>query len=424
MKQALKGNIIHTPVFGEYSIIPGGYILYAEGLSLGTIAELPAEHRDAVVTDYGDNLIIPGFVDMHLHAPQFANRGLGLDKELLPWLETYTFPEESKYTSTEFAQKAYKKFVKTLWQQGTTRSIVFATLHREATEVLMDLMAQAGLAGYVGKVNMDRNCPDFYIESTAESLAETERFILETQNRHALVKPIITPRFVPTCTAELMKGLGELGMKYGVPVQSHLSENTGENAWVKALHPEIKDYASVYDVYGLFGQQKTVMAHCVHVTEDEIALMAKNQVYVAHSPHSNNNLASGIAPVRQMLEAGVPVGLASDVSGSHEISMPRVLTVAAQVSKLKWLECGKTCAPLNTQELMYLATKGGGSFFGKVGSFEVGYAMDALVIDDSSLADVNPRSLEERLQRYLYCGDDRNIQERYVQGKLAAEPKF
>lgn len=424
MKYALKGNIIHTPVFGEYSIVPQGYILYEDGEVQGVYAALPAAFQDALVTDFGDRLIIPGFVDLHLHAPQFANRGLGLDQELLPWLQIYTFPEESKYTSTEFAAKAYKKFVKALWQQGTTRSIVFATLHREASVLLMDLMAEAGLGGYVGKVNMDRNCPEFYIESTEESLAETEQFILETQDRHPLVKPIITPRFVPTCTAELMKGLGELSSKYKVPVQSHLSENTGENAWVKELHPEIKDYASVYDVYGLFGQQKTVMAHCVHVSDDEIALMAKNQVYVAHSPHSNNNLSSGIAPVRKMLEAGVPVGLASDVSGSHEIAMPRVLTVAAQVSKLKWLECGKQCASLNTQELFYLATKGGGSFFGKVGSFEPGYALDALVIDDTSLEDVNERSLEERLQRYLYCGDDRNIHARYVQGKLIEEPQF
>lgn len=424
MRYALKGNIIHTPVFGEYSIIPQGYILYEDGEIQGVYKELPADSQDAAVTDYGDRLIIPGFVDLHLHAPQFANRGLGLDKELLPWLEIYTFPEESKYTSTEFAQKAYQKFVKALWQQGTTRSIVFATQHREATVLLMDLMAKAGLGGYVGKVNMDRNCPAFYIESTEESLRETERFILETRDRYALVKPIITPRFVPTCTAELMQGLGELSRKYGVPVQSHLSENTGENAWVKELHPEIKDYASVYDTYGLFGQQKTVMAHCVHVSDDEIALMAKNQVYVAHSPHSNNNLSSGIAPVRQMLEAGVPVGLASDVSGSHEIAMPRILTVAAQVSKLKWLECGKKKASLNTQELFYLATKGGGSFFGKVGSFEPGYALDVLIIDDTSLEDVNERSLEERLQRYLYCGDDRNIHARYVQGKLLEEPQF
>ncbi len=423
MKQALKGNIIHTPLFGEYTIIPKGFIVHEMGSVLGVYKEIPPEHQDASVTDYGDRLIIPGFVDMHIHGPQFANRGLGLDKELLPWLETYAFPEEGKFRDLLFAKKAYGRFVQELWRQGTTRSIVFGTLHGEATELLMELMAKAGLGAYVGKVNMDRNSPDYYIENTQESLEETERFILQTKDRYPLVKPIITPRFVPSCTAGLMKGLGELSVKYQVPVQSHLSENTGENAWVKELHPNIADYASVYETYGLFGQQKTVMAHCVHVTDNEIALMAKNGVYSAHSPHSNNNLGSGIAPVRKMLEAGVPVGLASDVSGSHEISMSRVIVAAAQVSKLKWLESGKVCAPLSTPELLYMATKGGGGFFGKVGSFESGYAMDALVIDDESLADVNLRSLEERIQRYLYCGDDRNILERYVAGKRLVEPK-
>lgn len=422
MKQAFKGNIIHTPVPGAYEIWPGGCVVQENGRVTGVFSALPAAHQDAEVVDCGDCLLIPGFVDLHLHAPQFANRGLGLDKELLPWLETYTFPEEAKYTDLEFASRAYGKFVRALWLQGTTRSIVFATLHRESSELLMDLMAKAGLGGYVGKVNMDRNCPAFYIETTDESLAETERFITETRDRHSLVKPIITPRFVPTCTAELMAGLGRLSLKYGVPVQSHLSENTGENAWVQQLHPEIKDYASVYDTYGLFGQQKTVMAHCVHVTEEEIALMARNRVYVAHSPHSNNNLSSGIAPIRRMLEAGVPVGLASDVSGSHEIAMPKVLTAAAQASKLKWFHNDKRDCPLTTPELFYLATKGGGSFFGQVGSFEEGYAFDALIIDDSSLSDVNERSLEERLQRYLYCGDDRNILARYVEGRLLKDP--
>ncbi len=422
MKQALKGNIIHTPQFGSLSIAPNSYLVFEEGVILGVYGELPEEDKDATVNDYGDKLIIPGFVDLHLHAPQFANRGLGLDKELLPWLETYAFPEEAKFSDIQFAKKAYRKFVRAMWTHGTTRSVVFATIHREAAELLMDIMAQAGLGGYVGKVNMDRNSPKDYIESTQESLDETERFICETKGRYPLVKPIITPRFVPSCTSELMEGLGALSAKYDVPVQSHLSENTGENEMVKALHPDIPDYAGVYNAYGLFGQQKTVMAHCVHVTADEIALMAKNHVYAAHSPYSNNNLGSGMSPVRQMLEAGVPVGLASDVSGGHEIAMQRVITAAAQVSKLKWFESGKRHNPLSTPELFYMATKGGGAFFGKVGSFEAGYEMDALVIDDSSLADVNERSLEERLQRYLYCGDDRNIRERYVRGTRLKEP--
>jgi len=424
MKKAIKGHIIHAPNPSEYAIDENSWIVYEDGCVVGIYSTLPEELNGIEAVDYGDKLIIPGFVDLHLHAPQFANRGLGLDKELLPWLETYTFPEETKYQDMDYAYRAYSKVVKQLWANGTTRSVIFATVHRPASQLLMDLLAKAGLGAYVGKVNMDRNTPDFLVETTEGSLRETERFIQETAGKYDIIKPIITPRFVPTCSPALMQGLGELSAQYNVPVQSHLSENTGEIAWVKELHPDIENYASVYDHFGLFGQQPTVMAHCVHVSDSEIQLMAKNQVFVAHSPHSNNNLSSGIAPIRKMMQMGVPVGLASDVSGSHEVSMPRVIAAAAQVSKLKWLEMDKEFAALNTPELFHLATKGGGKFFGNVGSFEVGYEMDALIIDDTSLEDVNERSLEERIQRYLYCGDDRNIHKRYIKGKLSEEPVF
>lgn len=419
-----KGHIVFTPNFGEYKIIENGYIAVEGKVVKGTYSSLPEEYKNAEVVDYGDKLIIPGFVDLHFHAPQFVNRGLGLDKELLPWLETYTFPEESKYKDIEYAEKAYKKVVRELWKQGTTRAVLFATIHKDATIKLMDLLDEVGIGAYVGKVNMDRNSPDILIETTEESIRDTDAFLEETVGKYENVKPIVTPRFVPSCTSELMRGLSDLAKKYGVPVQSHLSENRGEIAWVKELHPECPNYASVYEQFKLFGQQPTVMAHCIHLTDEEVELMAKNHVYVAHSPHSNNNLTSGISPIRKLLKAGVPVGLASDISGGHDVSIPSVMEVGAQVSKLKFVENAEYGEALSTPELMYLATKSGGSFFGKVGSFEEGYEFDALVIDDSSLADVNPRSIEERLQRYIYVGDDRNIVERYVAGKKIEEPKF
>lgn len=423
--KALKGNIVFTPEFGEYKIVENGYIVVDGNKVAGTYDILPEEYSSLDVVDYGDKLIIPGFVDLHLHAPQFANRGLGVDKELLEWLKVYTFPEESRYSDLDFAKKAYEKFVYELWKNGTTRSVVFATIHNEATVLLMDLMDKAGLGGLVGKLNMDRNCPDFYIEDTQKSIEDTEIFIKETMDKYELIKPIITPRFVPTCSAELMEGLGQLARKYNVKVQSHLSENRGEVEWVKELHPECSSYAGVYDRYGLFGGDvPTVMAHCVWNTDEEMALMAKNSVFVAHSPYSNLNISSGIAPVREFLSKGVPVGLATDISGGHDISMASVISVSAQVSNMRWVYVDENYKPLNTKELFYLATKGGGEFFGNVGSFEKGYEFDALIIDDSSLADVNERSIEERLQRYIYIGDDRNIVDRYVAGKRLEEPKF
>lgn len=418
-----KGHIIFTEKPEMFNIIENGFIIVENGKVKKVTKELPEEYKNISVKDFGNKLIIPGFVDLHLHAPQFPNSGLGLDKELLPWLEEYTFPEEAKYKDLDYAKKVYSRVVEELWKNGTTRSVIFASVHKESTGLLFDLFVEAGLGAYVGKVNMDRNCPDFIREDTKQSLADTREYLEKYVGKSELVKPIITPRFVPTCTVEVLEGLGKMAKEYDVPIQSHISENTGEVEWVRELHPEHKDYASVYNAYELFGQKPTVMAHCIYNTEDEVGLMKDNKVYVAHCPHSNLNLSSGIMPVRHFLNKGVNVGLGSDVSGGHKISIPSVMAVAVQVSKIKWLETNKELAPLTTSEAFYLGTKGGGKFFGNVGSFEEGYEFDALVIDDSNFFG-DDLTLEERIQRFIYLGDDRNIVERYVAGNLVEKPNF
>ncbi|XER07601.1 Guanine deaminase [Sporomusa rhizae] len=425
-RKIIKGNIAFTPRFGKLEVRENSFIVIEGKQVKGIYCELPAEYKNISVTDYQDALIIPGLVDLHFHAPQFANRGLGFDLELLPWLEGYTFPEEAKFINAAYAQEVYKKVVTELWKWGTTRVVLFGTIHKEATAKLMELLAQAGLGGYVGKVNMDRNSPDILIETTEQSLTATEDYIKDTVDRYQLVKPILTPRFVPTCTPELMAGIAKLAKKYNLPVQSHLSENAGEIAWVKELHPECQNYASVYHKFGLFGQQPTIMAHCVYNDDTEIELMAKSKVYVAHCPYSNNNLASGIAPVRKYIDNGIIVGLGTDVAGGHEVSMAKVMAMAVQVSKLKWLATDKKEKFFTIPEVFYMATKGGGSFFGKVGSFEDGYEFDALVIDDSCLevSAYNRYSIEERLSRFLYIGDYKNIVARYIAGAKIEQPQF
>lgn len=418
-----KGHIVFTESPENFNIIENGFIIVEDDKVKKAVAKLPEEYKDIEVKDFGNKLIIPGFVDLHLHAPQFPNAGLGLDKELLPWLEEYTFPEEAKYKDLDYAKKVYSRVVEELWKNGTTRAVIFASIHKEATSLLFDLLVEAGLGAYVGKVNMDRNCPDIIVEDTQQSLKDTREYLEKHVGKSKLVKPIITPRFVPTCSVEILEELGKMAKEFDVPIQSHLSENTGEVEWVKELHPEHKNYASVYDCYDLFGQKPTIMAHCIYNTEDEVGLMKDNEVYVAHCPHSNLNLSSGIMPVRHFLDSGVNVGLGSDISGGHKISISSVMAVSAQVSKIKWLETNKELAPLTTSEVFYLGTKGGGKFFGKVGSFEEGYEFDALVIDDSNFFGDN-LTLEERLQRFIYLGDDRNIVERYVAGNKVDKPNF
>ena len=420
----VKGNIIYTKEFGKYEVISKGIIIIEDEKVKGIYNELPLNYKDINVKDYGDKLIIPGFVDLHLHAPQFPNMGLGLDKELIPWLNKYTFPEEEKYYDLQYAEKVYKKLINKIWSVGTTRCCIFNTIHKDSTKLLLDLFNKSGLGAYIGKVNMDRECPDELKEETNTSILDTLEIVNEYKDKYKLVKPIITPRFVPTCSFDLLKSLGEIANKYDIPVQSHLCGNYGEIELVKSLHPECKNYAEVYNKSNLLKDNKCIMAHCVLVNESEIDLLKKKRTFIAHCPTSNLNLSSGIAPIRRVIERKVNVGLASDISGGHTLSIPEVIASSAQVSNLKWLNSNKVEEKLTTAELFYLATKGGGKFFGKVGSFEEGYDFDALVIDDSDLLIENNLSLEERLQKFIYIGSSNNIVERYVCGNIIKEPNI
>ena len=421
-KKILKGTIAYTPTKDEFKIYEDSYIIIEDGKVVSIQKDLEDTYKDVEVEDYTGKLIIPGFVDLHLHATQYPNRGLGMDKELIPWLETYTFPEENKYKDLAYAEKVFKRLINELWRVGTLRSVIFSSIHKESTKLLLDMFMESGLSAYVGKVNMDRNTPEYLMEDKDDSVEQTEEILIEYIGKSELVKPIITPRFAPTCSDDLLSKLAEFPGKYKVAIQSHLNENTSEIEWVKELFPNSKDYASVYDDFNLFGQTNTVMAHCIHNTDQEIELMAAKGVYAAHCPYSNYNLSSGIMPVRKYIEKGVKVGLASDISGGNNLSIPEVMHGAIQASKMTWLNSQKELAPLTFNEGFFLGTKGGGEFFGKVGSFEEGYEFDALIIDDSDLADMNELTVEERLQKYIYIGDDRNIEARYVSGKKIEKP--
>src|SRR5471030_1193677 len=395
----LKGNIIYTETSDVFNIVENGYIVVLENFIEGVYKNLPEKFKNIKIRDYGNKLIIPGFVDLHTHASQFAIKGIGYDKELIPWLETYTFVEEAKFKNISYARKIYEEFVEELYNEGTTRAVIFATIHPEATEVLMNLLEEKGIHAYVGKVNMDRNCPDTLKENSDESIKNTLEWIQNCSEKYKYVKPIITPRFVPSCTSYLMNELGSIATKNTIPVQSHLSENLSEIQWVKELHPEHKNYGDVYDKFNLFGQTKTIMAHCVHLTEEEINTIEKNKVIIAHCPTSNVNLSSGIAPIRKLLNENIQIGLGSDIAAGENLSMFSVMAAAIKMSKLRKVCLEEDEKPLTLQEVFYLATKGGGKFFGKVGSFEEGYEFDALVIDDANLWKVSSGSMEERIEK-------------------------
>ena len=286
----IKGNICQTMNPKELDLHENAYVVCVDGISKGIFDTLPAEYADLPLYDYGDALIFPGMVDLHVHAPQYAFRGMCMDLELMDWLNRYTFPEEEKYENLEYAEKAYKMFVDALKKGATTRACIFATRHRYATELLMQLMEESGLVSYVGKVNMDREASEALTEDSADISAYTTfGWINAVKGKFPHTKPILTPRFIPCCTDQLMEELRQIQMTYGIPVQSHLSESPGEIDFVHFLRPDNAFYGEAYHDYDLFGKNddidtdvKTVMAHCVWSTPEEVELMRKNGVFVAH----------------------------------------------------------------------------------------------------------------------------------------------
>ena len=415
----LKGNIVYSKSQTEFAICEHGYLVCKDGKVDGIYQTLPFRLGGNPIRDYGDCLIIPGLVDLHIHAPQYSYRGLGMDMELLEWLEVNTFPEEAKFEEIDYAKKSYRIFTENLKNSATTRACIFATVHRPATLLLMDMLEKSGVDTYVGKVNMDRNCPGYICEETQESAEETLEWIKDVNHRkYENTKPILTPRFTPSCTDELMEELKKIQMRFALPLQSHLSENPGEIEWVKELCPWSEFYGDVYDRFGLFGADcPTVMAHCVYSGDEEIARMKENGVFIAHCPESNMNVSSGIAPVRKFLEEGLNVGIGSDVAGGSTENLFCAMAHAVQSSKLRWRLQDNTLAALTAEEVFYMATKGGGAFFGKVGSFEPGYEFDAVVLDDSRLQHPQPLDIRSRLERMIYLADDREIRAKYVKGR-------
>ena len=416
---AIKGDICYSKNLTKLETLEQGYLVCKEGKVEGVFKELPLEYSNIPVNDYGSQLIIPGLSDLHMHAPQYTYRGLHMDLELLDWLNKYTFPAEAKYEDPEYAKEAYGRFVDRMVKSATTRACIFATIHVPATLILMELLEKSGLHTMVGKVNMDRNSPDYLREvSAAQAGVDTRNWVKESKERFKNTIPMLTPRFTPSCTDELMEELKKIQKEFQVPFQSHLSENHGEIAWVKELCPYAAYYGQAYSHFDLFGGEcPTVMAHCIYSCEEEIKDMKENEVYIAHCPESNMNVVAGIAPVRKYLQEGLHVGLGSDVAGGATENLFVAMMHAIQASKLRWRLVDDTLAPLTAAEVFYMATKGGGEFFGKVGSFENGYEFDAVVLDDSHISDQNGLTISERLERFIYLNQEKDVVAKYVAGK-------
>ena len=413
MTTILHGNLLFSPRFGKLTAIPGGYLAAEDGAIAYVGENLPKRYWGLPMEDWGDSLILPSFADLHLHAPQYPMLGMGMDLPLLDWLSTYTFRTEARFADEDFARRVYRQLARELIAWGTTRVVMFSSIHTEATWILMEELEAAGVTGYVGKVNMDRNSSPDYQETTAESLRETERWLAGCHFAH--IKPILTPRFTPSCSDQLMAGLGRLAAERDLPVQSHLSENLGEIAWVKELHPDCERYWETYAKFGLW-KKGTLMAHCVHSDQAEQEAMAKAGVVAVHCAASNVNICSGTAPVRQLIDHGVRVALGSDIAGGDKLSMAANVVLTLRSSKGKAMETGVPF--LTVPEAWYLGTTAGHQYFGGGEGFALGDRLHAMVVDDSTLPPpARELTLQERLERSLYLMEKDHIAAVYSDGR-------
>ncbi|MBD8026376.1 guanine deaminase [Ureibacillus sp. Re31] len=382
--------------------------------------------------------ILPGFIDLHVHAPQWAQAGTALDLPLYDWLNTYTFPIESKFSDMNFAQTVYEDLVKTLLANGTTTALYFASIHKESSLLLAQICAQLGQRGLVGKVVMDNpdQCPNYYRdESTEMALKETEEFIISVQELHQQTKqgvyPVVTPRFIPSCTDEALKGLGELAAKYNTHIQSHCSESDWQHGYaIERFH---KHDAFALNDFGLL-QEKAVMAHCNFLADEDAKLFASTGTAVAHCPISNVFFSNGVLPARHLHDLGVEIGLGTDISGGFSPSLfdnVRQAVIAARMleegvdTTISADKRGVASSRITTSEAFYFATAGGGEAISlPVGRIEENYAWDVQIINTTVPAAKLPifnNDLEDIFQKIMYLARPENIQQVWVQGEKVHE---
>ncbi|XP_003452696.3 guanine deaminase [Oreochromis niloticus] len=415
--QILKDALLGVDTQGKIAFIEEGKELeklsQTFGFKTSDITQL-AQHE----------FFMPGLVDTHIHASQYSYAGTALDMPLLQWLNAYTFPVESRFKDLEFARKVYTQIVRRTLRNGTTTACYFATIHTEASLLLGQIANNFGQRALVGKVCMDRNdCVKHYKETLQDSQDETCRFIKELLNKkYPLVKPVVTPRFAPSCTGALLEQLGEIAKNNNLHIQSHISETLEEVKLVKELFPESESYADVYYKHNLL-TDKTVMAHGCHLSDEELALFRETGASLSHCPNSNFSLCSGVLNVRNVLKHKVKLGLGTDVAGGYSASMLDAVRRALDASKVLTIQDPKY-KTLSFEEVFRIATLGGSqalSLDDQTGNFEVGKDFDALRINVAAeggpidlIQDEEPKIL---LEKFLNLGDDRNIAEVFVAGR-------
>ena len=443
----ILGPAIHAPERGRVELIEGALLAVSADGSIVSVSrpdtdnfdrELDLARRSGKLTTLPDGqYLLPGFVDLHIHAPQWPQLGKALHLPLEEWLMEYTFPLEARYADVAFANRMYGSLVDALLKNGTTTAVYFATAHLEATLRLAEICRERGQRAFVGKVVMDDHaqCPDYYRDETTESaLSETLAFVEEVRAAPGdLVEPIITPRFIPSCTDAALSGLGEIAKDHDCHVQTHCSESDWEHGYV--LDRLGKTDTDALDGFGLLTRH-TVLAHANHITSPDMDLIHSRGAGIAHCPLSNLYFANAAFPLRAALDRKLHVGLGTDISGGASASMFDSCRQAVHSSRAleDGTDPGRAAevrgvpgSRIDFMEAFWLATCGGGEVLDRpLGKFEPGYKFDAMAVDtvgpDSNIMlFAETDQPEHALQKIVYGASRNDVRTVWVDGRKVVE---
>jgi guanine deaminase len=404
---------------GAYQFWEQGALIVAEGHveAVGPAAALlPGAGDNLRVVNHGERLIMPGFIDTHIHYPQTDVIASGGDN-LLDWLERYTFPAEQRFADADHARAVAEFFLDELLRNGTTTAQVLGTVHKQSVDIFFQAAAARGLRMIAGKTLMDRHCPQGLCDSAAEGERDM-RELIETWHGRGRLHYAITPRFAATSSAAQLQGAGRLAAEFpDVYIHSHLAETRDEVSWIRRLFPDSRSYLDVYDRYGLLRERATY-AHCIYLDATDRTRMAASGAGAAFAPTSNLYLGSGLFDIAGSDAAGMRFALATDVGGGSSFSMLRTMAEAYKVAQLQ----GQQLPPLRA---FYLATLAGARMLGladRIGRFAQGSEADFIVLDPQATPLLarrmgQSRTLSERLLVLMTLADDRAIAATYVLGK-------
>lgn len=384
--------------------------------AVGDAAILRGQFPQANVHDYGQHLICPGFVDAHAHYPQTAMIA-SWGKQLIDWLNTYTFPEEMRLADPSYARKIAARYLDLILSNGTTTVCSYTTIHPGSVDVFFESAAERGMRVIAGKTCMDRNAPPGLLD-TPQSAYDDSKYLLERWHGRGRAQYAITPRFSPTSTPEQLEALGALWAEYPVCLmQTHLSEQISEIEWVRELFPQARDYLDTYEMFGLIGD-RAAYGHAIHLEPREIDRIAETGAALVHCPTSNTFIGSGLMDVARLSARGIPVGLATDTGGGSSFSMLRTMAAAYEIGQLRG-------ASLHPAQLMYLATTGAARslhLHQTIGTLAPGMEADITVLDLFSTQAIAQRAAEadtvwDALFPTIMMGDDRAIADVWVSGQ-------